>query len=113
MGALRRPFAASGEHRRLLFSAPFRNPLGKVGSMSSWRVVARGLALVVCACLAAPNHGYGQPRAHIAARSAGGAHLYVLLGLGNNSPGLSEFAGRMQHHGIPTTVANHSDWPAL
>jgi len=80
--------------------------------MSSWRIVATGLALVVCACLAAPN-GYGQPRAHIAARSAGGAHLYVLLGLGNNSPGLSEFAGRMQHHGIPTTVANHSDWPAL
>jgi pimeloyl-ACP methyl ester carboxylesterase len=43
----------------------------------------------------------------------GGAHLYVLLGLGNNSPGLSEFAGRMQQHGIPTTVGNHSEWPAL
>jgi thioesterase domain-containing protein len=36
-----------------------------------------------------------------------------LLGLGNNSPGLSEFGGRIAARGIPTTVQNYGDWPAL
>ena len=81
--------------------------------MSSWRVVTRGLALVLCTILAWPDHGYGRSRAHTGSRSRGGSHLYVLLGLGNNSPGLSEFGSRMAQRGIPTTVRNYGDWPAL
>jgi thioesterase domain-containing protein len=37
----------------------------------------------------------------------------VLLGLGNNSPGLSEFGSRMARRGIPTTIRNYGEWPAL
>ncbi len=81
--------------------------------MSSWRVVARGLALVVCAFLAWPDHDYGRSYAHTGSQARGGLHLYVLLGLGNNSPGLSEFGSRIGRRGIPTTVRNYADWPAL
>jgi pimeloyl-ACP methyl ester carboxylesterase len=81
--------------------------------MSSWRGVSRGLVLVVCAFLAWPNHGYGRSREHMASPSRGGSHLYVLLGLGNNSPGLSEFGSSIAQHGIPTTIRNYGDWPAL
>ena len=79
--------------------------------MSPRRVVTRGLALVVCAFLAWPNQSHGRP--HTGSPSRGGSHLYVLLGLGNNSPGLSEFGIRMAQHGIPTTIRNYGDWPAL
>jgi pimeloyl-ACP methyl ester carboxylesterase len=81
--------------------------------MSSWRVVTRGLVLVVCAFLAWPDHGYGRTRAHTASPSRGGSHLYVLLGLGNNSPGLSEFGSSIAQRGIPTTIRNYGEWPAL
>ena len=81
--------------------------------MSSWRVVATGLALVVCLCLAWPDYSYSQSPTHIDSKPRGGSHLYVLLGLGNNSPGLSEFADSMKKRGVPTTVRNHSDWPEL
>ena len=81
--------------------------------MSSWRVVTSGLALVVCAFLVWPDHGYGRSRAHPGSPSRGGSHLYVLLGLNNNSPGLSEFGSRIGRRGIPTTVRNYGDWPAL
>ncbi len=81
--------------------------------MSSWRVATRGLVLVVCAFLAWPEHGYGRSRAHTGSPSQGGSHLYVLLGLGNNSPGLGEFGSRMAQHGIPTTIENYGNWPAL
>src|SRR5258706_15429392 len=81
--------------------------------MSSWRVGGRGLVLVVCALLAWPDHGYSRSRAHTASPSRGGSHLYVLLGLGNNSPGLSEFGSNIAQHGIPTTIRNYGDWPAL
>ena len=81
--------------------------------MSSWRVVTRGLVLVACAFLAWPNHGYGRSRAHTASPSRGGSHLYVLLGLNNNSPGLSEFGGSIAQRGIPTTIRNYGEWPAL
>jgi pimeloyl-ACP methyl ester carboxylesterase len=80
---------------------------------SSWRVVTRGLALVVCAFLAWPDHSYGRSRTHTGSQARGGSHLYVLLGLGNNSPGLSEFGSRIGQRGIPTTVRNYGDWPAL
>jgi len=65
--------------------------------MSSWRVVATGLALVLCAILALPDPGYVRSGARTGSQSRGGSHLYVLLGLGNNSPGLSEFGSRMAH----------------
>src|SRR5258706_16121612 len=81
--------------------------------MSSWRVVTRGLVLVACAFLAWPDHGYGRSREHTASPSRGGSHLYVLLGLGNNSPGLSEFGSSIARRGIPTTIRNYGDWPAL
>lgn len=81
--------------------------------MSSWRVVTTGLALVLCAILALPDPGYGRSGARTGSQSRGGSHLYVLLGLGNNSPGLSEFGSRMAQRGIPTTVRNYGDWPAL
>src|SRR5260370_30710254 len=81
--------------------------------MSSWRVVTRGLVLAVCAFLAWPDHGYGRSRAHTASPSQGGSHLYVLLGLGNNSPGLSEFGSTIAHRGIPTTIRNYRRSPAL
>jgi pimeloyl-ACP methyl ester carboxylesterase len=61
----------------------------------------------MCAFIAWPTQGYAR------SRSSGGSHLYVLLGLGNNSPGLGEFGNRMGRRGIPTTVRNYSDWPAL
>jgi hypothetical protein len=54
--------------------------------MSSWRVVTTGLALVLCAILALPDPGYGRSGARTGSQSRGGSHLYVLLGLGNNSP---------------------------
>jgi pimeloyl-ACP methyl ester carboxylesterase len=81
--------------------------------MSSWRVVTRSLVLVVCAVLAWPDHSYGRSRAHTGSQSQGRSHLYVLLGLGNNSPGLSEFGSRIGRRGIPTTIRNYGDWPAL
>src|SRR5260370_27425318 len=81
--------------------------------MSSWRVVTRGLVLAVCAFLAWPDHGYGRSRAHTGSPSQGGSHLYVLVGLGNNSPGLSEFGSSIAQRGIPTTIRNYGEWPAL
>ena len=81
--------------------------------MSSRRVVTTGLALVLCAILARSDPGYGRSGARTGSQSRGSSHLYVLLGLGNNSPGLSEFGSRMAQRGIPTTVRNYGDWPAL
>jgi pimeloyl-ACP methyl ester carboxylesterase len=77
--------------------------LRRIALVSWWRVVVTGVALVACACLAWPEQ----------ARARGGAHLYVLLGFGNMSPGLSEFGSRIGRHGIPTTVRNYGEWPAL
>jgi pimeloyl-ACP methyl ester carboxylesterase len=72
----------------------------------------RGMAglLLACAALAWPS---GISAKSDGFRPRGGTHLYVLLGLGNNSPGLAEFGWEMQQQGIPTTVANYSDEPAL
>lgn len=73
----------------------------------------RGIAaslLVACAVWVWPNDVSANTNR---AGSRGGTHLYVLLGLGNNSPGLAEFGRKMQRRGIPTTIANHSEEPAL
>jgi len=82
-------------------------------NMSSWRILVMGVALIACACFTWPGHSYGRSRAHVGSKPQGAAHLYVLLGLGNNSPGLSEFGSKIGRRGIPTTVANNGDWPAL
>ena len=71
--------------------------------MSAFRGVASSMALVVCALLAWPDHSYGV------SKSRGGSHLYVLLGLGNNSPGLSDFGSRIGRRGMPTSVHNHGE----
>jgi pimeloyl-ACP methyl ester carboxylesterase len=81
--------------------------------MSSWRVVVTGVALAACACFVWPGQSYGQSRAHVGSKPRGAAHLYVLLGLGNMSPGLSDFGSKIGRRGIPTTVRNYSDWPVL
>lgn len=81
--------------------------------MRSYRIVLTHLALVVCACFTWSHDSYGRNRAHANSTERGRAHLYVLLGLGNNSPGLSEFGSRMKQRGIPTTVLNHGEWPAV
>jgi pimeloyl-ACP methyl ester carboxylesterase len=81
--------------------------------MSAFRGVVTGLALVVCACLAWPDQSYGRSRAHTGSKSRGGSHLYVLMGLGNNSPGLSDFGARIGRRGIPTSVHNHGEVHAL
>jgi len=81
--------------------------------MSSWRVVTTGLAFVVCACLAWPDQSYGRSPVQSGSKSLGGSHLFVLLGLNNNSPGLSEFASRIGRRSVPTTVGNHSSGPAF
>lgn len=86
--------------------------------MSSYRIVTRifipGLAMLMSACLASPDYSYAKSRAHGGAKSrGGGTHLYVLLGLNNASPGLAELGARMARRGIPTTVANHSEWSGL
>ena len=81
--------------------------------MSPRRVMMTSLAFAVCACLACPDQSYGRSRVHNSSQSRGGSHLFVLLGLNNNSPGLSEFGRKIARHGIPTTVGNHSYGPAF
>jgi len=81
--------------------------------MSSWRVVAMGVALAACACLGWPGHSYGQSGAQVGSKPRGATHLYVLLGLANMSPGLSEFGSEIGRRGISTTVRNYGDWPEL
>jgi hypothetical protein len=74
--------------------------------MSTWCAFKAGLAFAVFASVAWPDYSYSGSRVH-------SSHLYVFLGLNNNSPGLSEFGGRMARRGVPTTVVNHSYGPAL
>ena len=81
--------------------------------MPSICIAMTRLALVICACFTWSQDGYGQSPADAGSTARGGTHLYVLLGLGNNSPGLVEFGSKMQRRGIPTTVSNYGDWPSL
>jgi pimeloyl-ACP methyl ester carboxylesterase len=91
--------------------------LRRIGLKGTLRAVIKGVvlgvvlgaALAASACLAWPE----QALARGGSKHRGGAHLYVLLGWMNMSPGLSEFGSRIGHRGIPTTVRNHNDWPAL
>ena len=63
--------------------------------------IAHVLALVFAACTLPAN-----------AKRAG-VHLYVMLGLGGMSPGLSEFGDSIGRRGIPTTVGSYSEWAAF
>lgn len=69
--------------------------------MSFSRIVLFFAALAAASFMS-PDESSARPR--------GGTHLYVLMGLGDNSPGLAEFAARMEQHGIPTTVLSHAGW---
>jgi pimeloyl-ACP methyl ester carboxylesterase len=60
-----------------------------------------GLALALGAASIAP-----------AAAGQSNAHVYVLTGLLNMSPGLETLAEKVRHSGIPATVSNHSFWSA-
>ena len=83
-------------------------------SLSSFRLVSGCLLLAAIILMALPEAGHARPHHHhVHASRGGGTHLFVLLGLGNNSPGLAEWGYRMQRAGIRTTVANHSDCPSL
>lgn len=83
--------------------------------MTLFHITIKCLLLAACVSIAMPEAGHAktrtQHRAH--ASRGGGTHLYVLLGLGGNSPGLAEWGYRMQRAGIPTTVASHADEAAL
>jgi pimeloyl-ACP methyl ester carboxylesterase len=72
--------------------------------MLSSRIVMAAAALMACACLTWPGHSYGGSRA---------AHLYVLLGFANMSPGLAEFGATMRQRGVPTTVSSYTEWQTL
>ena len=78
--------------------------------MSRWCIAVRCLALVA-ALLMWPDRSHGRTQAHIVSRAA--PHLFVLLGLGNNSPGLSELGSRIAQRGIQTTIANYGEWQPL
>jgi len=76
------------------------------GFWTSWRAVAAGIVLAAYACIGWP----GQSLGHAGSRARGGTHLYVMLGFGDMSPGLSEFGTKARARGIPTTVGSYADW---
>jgi pimeloyl-ACP methyl ester carboxylesterase len=67
--------------------------------MTSWRAAAGAAAIIFAACAALSSNA-----------KAGGSRLYVMLGLGGMSPGLTDFGDRIGHHGIPTTVGSYLEW---
>jgi len=79
--------------------------LRRINHLAPWRIVV----MVACACLAWPSHSFGRSRTHVSRA----AHLYVLLGFANMSPGLGEFSAKIRQRGIPTTIASYAQWQAL
>lgn len=65
--------------------------------LSSWRLAVAAVTIAACAAISSGAR-------------AGGSHLYVMLGLGGMSPGLSDFGDRIGHRGIPTTVGSYTEW---
>ena len=65
--------------------------VGEAGShvRIPWCGEQHGARRLCTACVARPQLRRGV------SKSRGGSHLYVLLGLGNNSPGLSDFGSRI------------------
>jgi pimeloyl-ACP methyl ester carboxylesterase len=79
--------------------------LRRINHLLPWRIVV----IVACACLAWPNHSFGRSNTHVSRA----ARLYVLLGFANMSPGLGEFAAKIRHRGISTTIGSYTEWQAL
>ncbi len=73
---------------------------------AAWRRAVAGV-LLASACLASPARALAQSKPQVA------AHLFVLLGFGDMSPGLREFGAKMQARGIPTTVGSYTGWEEL
>jgi pimeloyl-ACP methyl ester carboxylesterase len=61
------------------------------------------------AALAVVGVAIGGP----AAAAQSNAHVYVLTGLLNMSPGLEALAEKVRRNGVPATVSNHSLWASL
>lgn len=80
--------------------------LPALGRLAIWRAGLAG-ALIAMAWLGSPA------RACAASAPPAQAHLFVLLGFGDMSPGLREFGAKMQKRGIPTTVGSYTGWEAL
>jgi pimeloyl-ACP methyl ester carboxylesterase len=80
-----------------------------LGFWTSWRAVAAGIVLAAYACIGWP----GQSLGHAGSKAHGGTHLYVFLGFGDMSPGLSEFGAKASARGIPTTVTSYAAWSSL
>ena len=64
-----------------------------------WRSAKAALVAVAFAAVLSASTG----------ARAGGSHLYIFLGLANMSPGLAEFAGKMEKRGIPSTVGSYAE----
>lgn len=74
----------------------------RFGFLTSWRGVVMASVLSAYTCIGWPDQSLG----HVSSR----AHLYVMLGFGDMSPGLSEFGAKASAHGIPTTVGSYAEW---
>jgi pimeloyl-ACP methyl ester carboxylesterase len=77
--------------------------------MLSRRIAAMGLGLAALALMAGVVRAQAAPGT--ARRSA--AHVYVLSGLMNMSPGFDDLAQRIRQRGIAATVSNHNLWGSL
>lgn len=91
----------------------------------SWPIGVTGVALAACAWLGAPAQGFAQsvllaaydvehhrlvPLPPVPPKPHAGEHLYVMLGLANLSPGLTDFGDAMAKQGVATTVGSYTDW---
>jgi pimeloyl-ACP methyl ester carboxylesterase len=79
------------------------------------RTLAGWLAgLLAGLAVAGATGAWGATRAAAAPSSAqSSAHVYVLTGLLNMSPGLDALAEKIRRAGIPASVNNHASWSAL
>jgi hypothetical protein len=70
------------------------------------------IALAILALVAPASIGIAQDNAPAQAKSAA-AHVYILRGFMNLSPGLDELAAKVQARGVPATVINNLGWSSL
>jgi hypothetical protein len=79
----------------------------------SWRLAAITLIASATLALVAPaSIGIAEDNAPARAKSAA-AHVYILRGFMNLSPGLDELAAKVQARGVPATVINNLGWSLL
>jgi pimeloyl-ACP methyl ester carboxylesterase len=81
----------------------------RCGFLTSRRAVVAGIFLAAYSWIGWSGQCLGDP----GSKRHGGTHLYVLLGFGDMSPGLSEFGAKARSHGIPTTVDSYAAWSTL